>query len=105
MFPILLGKNNDLEKRVKTLEDSGGGGSVDILEATFNGENVCNKTVKQIMDAYPLCIFKITDLNGDHTLSCVKISISEDDGIALILGNGYRTLFADTINDYPVIGR
>lgn len=102
MFPILLGKNNDLEKRVKNLEDSGGGGGrVDILEITIESD-ACNKTAKQIIDAFPLCTFRSTipDL-GSMTTSCLFYIVQES-SISFVLGNEDMYI-ASTENDYPVL--
>lgn len=98
MFPILLGKNNDLEKRVKTLEDSGGGGSVDILEVSIT-QGICNKTAKQIINSYPFVVFKYNTSDSQTTTSCILYEISED-YIVFQLGDN-SALAANSENDYP----
>lgn len=106
MFPILLGKNNDLVKRVKALEDSGGGGSIEILEVTINN-NKFNKTAKQIIDKYPFVTFTMFDEfeNLTYTAICTNY-VSSENGFDFTINFGFvsNDYYAVTENDYPEMG-
>lgn len=79
MFPILLGKNNDLEKRVKTLEDSGGGGSSGdgVLIVTDN-DGTLDKTWQEIHDS----AFSVLK-SSDGTISFCSGVYNDNEGIAV----------------------
>lgn len=100
MFPVLLGKNNDLEKRVKTLEDSGGGSSGDNILVVTHSDEALDKTWQEIHDA-ALAVIK----SGSDIYFVYSIYI--DDGVYTLYAFNPETSSAcyitNSANGYPVV--
>ena len=110
MFPILLGKNKDLEKRVKTLEDSGGGGStVNILNVNVTNGTL-DKKYKEIKDADIAILHSKYEEDGEVLEYNAIFSYFGHESIGYVAGafscdnsGSIRNFYyiATTENDYP----
>lgn len=101
MFPILLGKNSDLEKRVKSLEDSGGGGSSsDEILVVKQTDSILDKTWQEIHDATLAIIKFSSDIWFIY-------SISIDDGSYILYAwnpeIASQMYITDSANGYPTV--
>lgn len=99
MFPILLGKNNDLEKRVKTLEDSGGGGSSGGgLLVVKNNDGTLDMTWQEIWNSVPGFIM----VDGDEKKFVFIATIGTDRGQYYIYDSAQHFYGTDSPSGYPV---
>lgn len=98
MFPILMGKNNDLEKRVKTLEDSGGGSSGGGVLVATDTEGTLDKTWQEIHDA-AVAVVKADEQGLTYFGLVNSIGISGD---VFGLTVGANTYLTSSANGYPV---